>query len=197
MLESRSLLISLLGAIFIFAFVLHRAWIWYRLSHVPGPFWGSFSKYWLLRNSVQGNMYLQLREACDRHGTLLETLFPILSCFSRAETFLGSLVRVGPNEVVTNDYEVIRRINAPRTPYVRSDWYLALRMDPPRDNVATMRIESMHHARRAILAAGVSYRFLHIRLNSRLRLTKRAMQSMQGEKIHIWKRASTTVSWTS
>lgn len=48
---------------------------------------------------------------------------------------LGSLVRIGPNAVITSDIDLVNRINSARSPYIRSDWYLAFRLSPGVDNV--------------------------------------------------------------
>ena len=48
---------------------------------------------------------------------------------------LGSLARIGPNTLVTDDPALMRKMNAVRSPYRRSDWYIGMRFDPSRDNV--------------------------------------------------------------
>ncbi|KAK3375532.1 cytochrome P450 [Lasiosphaeria ovina] len=42
----------------------------------------------------------------------------------------GTLVRVGPNDLITDDPEVVRRMNGARSSYRRSSWYNAMKMDP-------------------------------------------------------------------
>jgi hypothetical protein len=41
---------------------------WYRLSHIPGPFWASFSKYWMVSQSLKGQMHSALKEVTDKYG---------------------------------------------------------------------------------------------------------------------------------
>ena len=41
---------------------------WYRLSHVPGPFWAAFSKYWLVRQSLKGQQPYAFQEANEKYG---------------------------------------------------------------------------------------------------------------------------------
>ena len=41
---------------------------WRRLRHVPGPPSAGFSKWWLLRNTLQGNLHLRTKEACSKYG---------------------------------------------------------------------------------------------------------------------------------
>jgi hypothetical protein len=48
---------------------------------------------------------------------------------------------------------------AVRTPYKRSDWYDAMRLDPSRDNVLSEKDDVKHNELRAKLAAGVCHPF--------------------------------------
>lgn len=82
---------------------------WWRLRHIPGPFFASFSYLWLARVQRSGNMGPIYRDLPAKYG---------------------SLVRIGPNEVTTNDPDVIRRMSSARTRYVRDSWYLAGRWSP-------------------------------------------------------------------
>jgi hypothetical protein len=45
---------------------------WYRLSHVPGPFWAAFSKAWMVRESLKGRQPQSIKAANDKYGTCLE-----------------------------------------------------------------------------------------------------------------------------
>ncbi|KAM0321505.1 hypothetical protein ACHAQA_010073 [Verticillium albo-atrum] len=65
------------------------------------------------------------------------------------------IAKVGPYHVLTSDPDLIRRINAARTPYRRSEWYKAVRFDPDKDNLATCPPEK-HLELRAKMAAGYS-----------------------------------------
>lgn len=67
----------------------------------------------------------------------------------------GSLARVGPNELVTSDPDILRRVWAVRSPYRRGDFYDAVRFDPSRDNLISMRDDTLHNELRAKMAAGV------------------------------------------
>ncbi|KAI0120747.1 cytochrome P450 [Hypoxylon sp. NC0597] len=108
---------------------------WYRLSHVPGPFWAAFSKYWMVKESLKGRQPTAFKEATDKYG---------------------SLVRVGPNELITDDPEVLRRMMSVRSTYTRGPWYDAMRFDPSRDNLFSMRNENAHTKLRSQMAAGYS-----------------------------------------
>lgn len=41
---------------------------WRRLRHIPGPRSAGFNKWWMLRNTLGGNMHLALKGACEIHG---------------------------------------------------------------------------------------------------------------------------------
>lgn len=69
---------------------------------------------------------------------------------------VGSLARVGPNDLVTSDPAVMKRMLAVRSPYTRSEWYIGVRFDPVRDNISSIRDETRHTELRAMMAAGVS-----------------------------------------
>lgn len=69
---------------------------------------------------------------------------------------IGSLARIGPNDLITSDPEVLRKMNAVRSPYRRSNWYVGMRLDPNRENVESERDEEKHALLRAKMAAGVS-----------------------------------------
>lgn len=68
----------------------------------------------------------------------------------------GSIVRIGPHQLVTNDPEVLRRMSAVRSPYRRSNWYDGIRLEADYDNVLSTRDENRHNDLRAKMAAGVS-----------------------------------------
>lgn len=92
-----------------------RAWHeWRRLSHVPGPFVAAFTKLWLVFQSSKRRQPYAFKEANDRYGETED-----LCRFDRTDVAGGSLVRVGPNEVITNDPEVLRKIMAVRSAYTR------------------------------------------------------------------------------
>jgi cytochrome P450 len=71
---------------------------------------------------------------------------------------VGKLARIGPNTLITCDVDQVNRMNAARSPYVRSDWYLGFRLAPGIDNVFSMLDEKAHTKRRAQMNLGVSPR---------------------------------------
>ncbi|KAH3950795.1 hypothetical protein HBI56_205410 [Parastagonospora nodorum] len=108
---------------------------WRRLAHVPGPVFASFSKGWMIRESLKGRQPIAFKEVNDKYG---------------------SLARVGPNELITDDPEVLRKMMAARSEYTRGHWYSAMKFDPTRDNLFSMRDEVAHTKLRSKMAAGYS-----------------------------------------
>ena len=54
------------------------------------------------------------------------------------------------------DPDVLRRMSAVRSPYVRSDWYIAMRLNPGQDNVLSNRNEAKHEDLRRRMGFGYS-----------------------------------------
>ncbi|KAF5535527.1 cytochrome P450 [Fusarium mexicanum] len=63
---------------------------WYRLRHIPGPFLAKFSYLWLARLALSGKQYEAHLELNKKYGPM---------------------VRVGPYEVLTDDLELLRKMN--------------------------------------------------------------------------------------
>jgi hypothetical protein len=113
------------------AFLTYR-----RLRQFKGPFWASITKVWLLERDLGGQSHLDMEDICDTYGPV---------------------ARIGPNDLLTNDTTILKRmLSSARSPYVRSDWYKAARMDPELVNLAAERDEKLHTERRMKMAPGVS-----------------------------------------
>lgn len=67
---------------------------------------------------------------------------------------IGSLARIGPNDLVTTDIDLLHRMSAARSPYVRSDFFLAFRLAPGIDNIFSMRDDKLHGKRKAQMQMG-------------------------------------------
>lgn len=92
---------------------------WYRLRAFPGPFWAGFSYLWVGGHRKLGRKY----------GP--------------------GLVRTGPNELVTDDPEVIRMMSAARSPYQRDTWYLGARLNAYHDNTFLLLEAASHDKAKA------------------------------------------------
>ena len=101
---------------------------WYRLRDIPGPFLASFSYLWLARIAQTAKTYDIHHELCKKYG---------------------SLVRVGPNELTTDDPEVIRRMSAARSTWTRDPWNTGARFNPYHDNIFTIMDNVAHDKMKA------------------------------------------------
>lgn len=106
---------------------------WYRLRHVDGPWLASFSYLYMFWITISGQQAARYRELNQKYG---------------------SLVRIGPNDVITDDPEIIRRMNAARSKYRRSSWYNAMRMDPYLPSLFSLLDTDEHDKLKAQLSFG-------------------------------------------
>lgn len=65
--EPKTTIIAL-GTALLAVFMLHTIVQWHRLSHVPGPFWAAFSKYWMIRTALGGQQPAAIKEVNDKYG---------------------------------------------------------------------------------------------------------------------------------
>ncbi|KAK0620117.1 cytochrome P450 [Immersiella caudata] len=112
---------------------------WYRLRHIPGPFLESFSFLW--------DVYYACTGRVDRLATIHDD-------YANG----GPFVRIAPNYVVTNNPEVLRRIAAARTRYVRDGWFRGARFHREYDNLASILGNEEHDRLKAKFASGYSGR---------------------------------------
>jgi hypothetical protein len=49
--------------------VITRAWAWYRLRHIKGPFWASWTDLWLIRKTLRCELFDSVGQLCEEHGT--------------------------------------------------------------------------------------------------------------------------------
>jgi len=48
---------------------------WRRLAHVPGPVFASFSKGWMIRESLKGRQPISFKEVNDKYGARIPIHF--------------------------------------------------------------------------------------------------------------------------
>ncbi|KAL0777439.1 hypothetical protein CaCOL14_006957 [Colletotrichum acutatum] len=120
-----------------FAFIIYYAVssiiAYGRLRDFPGPLIGRFSYLWLIRNARSGRPAEHFTNLNRKHG---------------------SLVRIGPNDLVTDDPEILRRMNAARSTYGRSSWYDTTKLNPHEDSLFSLRDTGAHDKLKAKCAAG-------------------------------------------
>lgn len=68
----------------------------------------------------------------------------------------GSVARIGPKHVITDDPDITRRILAARSGYVRGPWFDSVRIDPHIPNIVSERDVKKHGKIRSKLAPSVS-----------------------------------------
>lgn len=101
------------GAAVVFSYVVSSIFAWWRLREFKGPFSASFSYYWIVRACYSGEMGQRFAEVEKQFGS-----------------GPSSTVRIGPNELLTSNPDVIRRTSAARSKYTRSTWYKLNTVDP-------------------------------------------------------------------
>lgn len=104
---------------------------WHRLRHVPGPFLASFSYLWFVRVCIRQTYY--------------ETNIALHEKY-------GPLVRVGPNEVTTNDPDIVRMSNGAKSVYAKGGWYDGNRFNPNERTMFIIKDIEGHDQMKAKLA---------------------------------------------
>ncbi|KAI0834132.1 cytochrome P450 [Hypoxylon sp. FL0890] len=115
------------------ASVAHIAWSWYRLRHIPGSFWISHSKIWQVTTQIRGKWHLEVKKLGDEYGDLF---------------------RIGPNQLMTTDVDVIRRMAHPKSAYTRAPFYQTFRFNPTQDHSFSLLEEKEHIRRRTKFGPG-------------------------------------------
>ena len=99
---ARLLIISCYAAVFFFAVYAIYQRYFHPLANIPGPFWASVTRLWL----VQKTRTLQRhRIEMDLHKKY------------------GKIVRISPNEVCISDLQYARMIYGASSPFLKADWY--------------------------------------------------------------------------
>ena len=129
-------LASLGAGAFALYYITSSLTTWYRLRHIPGPFLASFSYLWLMRNNLLG---ISSRKLAGLQK-------------------YGSVVRIAPNYVLTDDPVALRRISGPRSAYARDAWWTSLRIDPRQDNMLTTMDTAAHDKLKAQTTNGYNGR---------------------------------------
>ena len=87
---------------YLFVWLVHTAYSYQRLAHIPGPFWAKFTGFWRARQVATGYME---KTNIELHRTY------------------GRLVRIGPNCVSVNDSDAIKTIYSISGRYIKSAYY--------------------------------------------------------------------------
>lgn len=110
---------ALLGVSLLVWYVGTGVAAWYRLRQFPAASWvANFSYLWLAKTTYSGRQYWVHRELHRKHQS--------------------PLVRIGPNELMTDDPDVLKHMSAARSGYARDTWYITGRFNPYHDNMFTV-----------------------------------------------------------
>ncbi|KAI2779816.1 cytochrome P450 [Daldinia loculata] len=123
---------SILGLLLL-SLVYLRFLAWYRLRHIDGPWLASLSYLWLLWATFKEGQGIS---------------------FMKLDQKYGSLVRIGPKDLITSDPEIIQRMNGARSKYQRSSWYKRTRVDPYYASLFSMMDTAEHTRIRARMSSG-------------------------------------------
>ncbi|KAK8001025.1 hypothetical protein PG991_013247 [Apiospora marii] len=119
---------AIAGLTAVLCYVLTSIAAWHRLRRFPAVHWSAhFSYFWAGKTVYSGKQYWVHRAMFDGREDM-------------------PLLRTGPNELTTNDPDILRRVNAARSGYDRSPWYTAGRFNPYYDNMFTV-LKANEHAR--------------------------------------------------
>ncbi|KAI0836308.1 cytochrome P450 [Hypoxylon sp. FL0890] len=149
-------------------YVISAIYSWYRLRHIPGPFIASFSYLPLAWYALTGRQ-LQFYDATSKK--------------------YGSLIRIGPNEIMTDDPEVLKYLSGAKSKYWKSGWYTGSRFNPYHPSMFMTLDPIPHDKVKAQLLPGYSGRDnpsveadIDAQLNSLIHLIRRKYITMPGRE---------------
>lgn len=125
--------ILLLFLAILLCFSLNGIRTWRRLSCFPGPTFDAISYLPMLRTRRSRRPHLVYASLTQRYGPL---------------------TRIGPNDLLAADADLLRRMSAVRSTYERSSWYKATRLDPYHDMMGSVLDKGTHASLRAKMAPG-------------------------------------------
>ncbi|KAI1141843.1 cytochrome P450 [Hypoxylon sp. FL0543] len=123
--------------LFVGWYVISAVYSWYRLRHIPGPFLATFSYLPLARYALTGKQ---------------------LEYYDSTSKKYGSLVRIGPNEILTDDPEVWKQMSGTKSKYWKSGWYSGSRFNPYHPTTFTTLDPRPHDKAKAQLMPGYTGR---------------------------------------
>ncbi|KAK5260716.1 hypothetical protein LTS03_011382 [Exophiala xenobiotica] len=106
-----------------------------KCPQIKGPWLACVSELWLFRSTTAGRMYEDCASVLDQYG---------------------SLARIAPNKVVTNDPFIWAHMSAPRSRFTKGTWYDPTTLDPNQRNSLSQRDDKLHSVLRAKMTRGYS-----------------------------------------
>ncbi|KAK4450827.1 cytochrome P450 [Podospora aff. communis PSN243] len=125
------------------ACLAREIYVWkFHLRRVPGPFWNTFTCNWtLFRKGFNGTLYDWEHQLNERHGRI---------------------VRIGPNHVLTDDPDILKRVGSPRSAYTKSEWFaISTRFLAGAESTLTLGRygqKNVHTARRSLFTSSYTGR---------------------------------------
>ncbi|CAG7555660.1 unnamed protein product [Fusarium equiseti] len=110
---------------------------YHRLRHIPGPFLARFSYLWVGYTAYKGKQH-QVFTALDKK--------------------YGSLVRIGPEVLLTSDVELVKRMSATKSTYGKGSWADGIRFNPYHETMFATRDPKEHDRVKAKLTPAYSGR---------------------------------------
>ncbi|KAF9773462.1 hypothetical protein IL306_008703 [Fusarium sp. DS 682] len=118
-------------------FLLSSILSWYRLRHIPGPSFGKFTYLWVAYITITGKQHDHLVHLNRKYGPL---------------------VRVGPNEVLVDDPDLVRKVSSTRNTYTKGNWYHGGKLNPYHDPMIQITDPVKHDLVKARLSPAYSGR---------------------------------------
>ena len=97
---------------------------WYRLRHFRGPLLASLSYLWLFKTDASGKAHTILMAVRDKYQS--------------------SLIRVGPNDLITDDPAIIHRMSSARSTYPRGEGWKSSVLDVKQPPMMGLLDTAMH-----------------------------------------------------
>lgn len=121
-------------ALCLFTITTHAAVVrWTHLRQYTGPWLAAYTRLWLSMTFASGNS---------------------AKIFVDINKKYGSIARIGPNHLLTDDPELTRRVLAARSHYTRGPWFDSIKIDPHVPNIVSERHPGKHNHLRYQLSAG-------------------------------------------
>ncbi|KAK5661831.1 hypothetical protein OQA88_9934 [Cercophora sp. LCS_1] len=105
-LTSQSLTLILFSA-FLAYDITRRVRRWHRLKHIPGPWIAGWTNLWYTYQNYLGKSPDAVKRAFERYG---------------------SVIRIGPNEVMTTDVDTLHHISGVKSGWRKDRWYIIGKM---------------------------------------------------------------------
>ncbi|KAH8201170.1 hypothetical protein TruAng_004638 [Truncatella angustata] len=127
---SSGVILAFVSTLFIIGSYIYS---WNRLRHIPGPVLARWSYLWILVQSQTGHQGARYQAVSEKYG---------------------HLTRIGPNDLITDDPDIIRRMSAARSAYKRSSWYDAMRLNPLQHSLFSLTDTATHDRLKAQMSHG-------------------------------------------